>query len=88
MSAECVYYYYIIIIIYIYIYISVSAVIVPLYKGEGERNKCKNYRSMVRKIYARILIHRVRRVTGGLIDFVFYYGSTSICDPMVDTLFI
>ena len=38
-----------------------SAVIVPLYKGKGERNECKNYRginllSVVGKIYSRILI--------------------------------
>ena len=47
--------------------------IVPLYKSKGERNDCKNYRdisllSVVGKIYAGILIDRVRRVTGGLID--------------------
>ena len=47
--------------------------IVPLYKGEGERTECKNYRgisllSVVGKIYAGILINRVHRVTGGLID--------------------
>ena len=50
-----------------------SAVIVPLYKGKGERNECKNYRgisllSVVGKIYAGILIDKVRRVTWGLID--------------------
>ena len=50
-----------------------SAVIVPLYKGKGERNECKNYRgisllSVVGKIYAGILLDGVRRVTGGLID--------------------
>ena len=50
-----------------------SAVIVPLYKGKGERNKCKNYRgisflSVVGTIYAGILIDRVCRVTGGMID--------------------
>ena len=50
-----------------------SAMIVPLYKGKGERNECKNYRGIrflcvVRKIYAGILEDRVRRVTGGLID--------------------
>ena len=38
-------------------------------KGKGERNECKNYRgirllSAVGKIYAGILINRVRRVTG------------------------
>ena len=43
-----------------------SALIVPLYKG-------KNYRgisllSVVRKIYAGMLINRVHRVTGGLIE--------------------
>ena len=50
-----------------------SAVIVPLYKRKGERTECKNYRSisllsMVGKIYAGILVDRVCRVTGGLID--------------------
>ena len=50
-----------------------SAVIVPLYKGKGERTECKNYRgisllSVVGKIYAGNLVNRVRRVTGGLID--------------------
>ena len=52
---------------------SKSAVIIPLYKGKGERTDYKNYRgvsllSVVEKIYARTLIDRVRRVTGGLID--------------------
>ena len=37
------------------------AVIVPLYKGKGERTECKNYKgfsflSLVRKIYTGILI--------------------------------
>ena len=46
---------------------------VSLYKGKGERNKCKNCRgisllSVVGKIYSRILVDRVRRVTGGLKD--------------------
>ena len=50
-----------------------SAVIIPLYKGKGERTECKNYRnisllSVVGKIYAWILVDRVLRVTGGLID--------------------
>ena len=41
-----------------------SAVIVPLYKGKGERNKCKSYRSisllsMVGKIHAGILIDSI-----------------------------
>ena len=47
--------------------------IVPLYKGKGERNECKNYRDirlliMVGNIYLRILVNRVHRVTEGLID--------------------
>ena len=50
-----------------------SAVIVLLYKGKGERAECKNYRrisllSVVGKIYAGILVDRVRSVTGGLIE--------------------
>ena len=52
-----------------------SAVIVPLYKGKGERERAEssNYRgisllSVVGKIYAGILVERVCRVTGCLID--------------------
>ena len=50
-----------------------STVIVPLYKGKGEKLECKNCRgisllSVVGKIYAEVLVDRVRRVTGGLID--------------------
>ena len=50
-----------------------SALTVALYKGNGETNECKNYRSIsllsvVEKIYAGILVDRVCRVTGGLID--------------------
>ena len=50
-----------------------SAVIVPMYKGKGQRTECKNYRGIcflrvTSKIYAGILVGRVRRVTGGLID--------------------
>ena len=49
-----------------------SAVIVPLHRGKREIIKCENYRgpslSMVFKIYADILVDRVRSVTGGLID--------------------
>ena len=46
-----------------------SAVIVPLYKGKGERSEFTNYRgisllSVVGKICAVILVDRVRRVTG------------------------
>ena len=50
-----------------------SAVIVPLYKGKGDRTECKNHRGIsllrvVGKIYGGILVDRVRRVTWGLID--------------------
>ena len=50
-----------------------SAVIVPLYNGKGEMTECKNYRgisllSLVGKIYVGILVDRVRRVNGSLID--------------------
>ena len=50
-----------------------SAVIVPLYKDKGERTKCKNYRgisllNVAGKVYPWILIDRVHRVTGALID--------------------
>ena len=39
-----------------------SAVIVPLYKGKGEKPECKNYRyisllGVVRKTYGEILVH-------------------------------
>src|SRR5678815_4455924 len=48
------------------------AVIVPLYKGKGDKGNCRNYRgislsSVVGKVYAGILVERVRRVTGRLI---------------------
>ena len=47
-----------------------SAGIVPLCKDKGEMTKCKNYRgisflSVVGKIYAGILVDRVRSVTEG-----------------------
>ena len=50
-----------------------SALIVPLCKGKGERTECKNFSgisllSVVGKINAGILVDRVRRVTGSLID--------------------
>ena len=51
-----------------------SAVIVPLYKGKGERTECSNYRgisllSVVGNIYGGgVLVDRVRRVAVGLID--------------------
>ena len=42
-----------------------SAVIVPLYKGKGERKECKNYRGIsllrvVQEIYAGILVESVK----------------------------
>ena len=46
--------------------------IFPLYKGKGEMNvriiEVLAFLSMVGKIYAGILIDKVHRVTGGLID--------------------
>ena len=50
-----------------------SAMIVPLYKGKGERTECSNYKSicllnMVEKIYAWILVNRVHKMTKGLTD--------------------
>ena len=50
-----------------------TAAIVPLHKGKGERTKCKNYMcisllGVVGKIYAGILVDRVSKVTGDLID--------------------
>ena len=47
--------------------------IAPLYRGKGESTECKNYRgisllSMVGKIYGEILVDRICRVIGGLID--------------------
>ena len=50
-----------------------SAVVVSLYKGKGERTECKKYTgigllSVVGKIYEGILVDRVRRVNGSLID--------------------
>ena len=48
-----------------------SAEIVPLYKGKGKKSECKKYRfisvlSVIGKIYERILVARVRRVTEDL----------------------
>ena len=50
----------------------VRAIVVPLYKGKGDRNDCKNYRglsllSIPGKVYGRILIERVRVLTEGMI---------------------
>ena len=48
-------------------------IIVPLYKGKGDKGDCKNYRgisllSIPGKVYGRILIERVRGMTEGMID--------------------
>jgi hypothetical protein len=45
-----------------------KAVIVPLYKGKGSQQECKNYRgisllSVIGKLYAKILIERVVKET-------------------------
>ena len=46
-----------------------SAVIVPLYKGKGERTECKNYRGIsLLSLVAVILVDRVCRATKGLVD--------------------
>ena len=50
-----------------------SAVIVPMNKNKGERIECKNYRCtsllrVVGKIYAGILVDRIRRVIEGLLN--------------------
>ena len=47
--------------------------IVPLYKGKGERTECSNYRciislSVVGKINVGILVGRVHKVIEGFID--------------------
>ena len=67
-----------------------SAVIVPLYKGKRERIDCKNYRgisllSVDGKIYASILVNRVLKVAGGLIDNE--QGSFSVGRGCVDQIF-
>ena len=50
-----------------------SAVVVPLYKSKGERTECCSYRgisllSVFGKIYAGIIVDRIRKVTEGSID--------------------
>ena len=69
-----------------------SAVIVPLYKDKGERTECKNYRgislvSVVGKIYAGILVDRVRRRTGGLTgDEQGVFRAGKVCVDQIFTL--
>ena len=50
----------------------VKSIVVPLYKGKGDKSECKNYRgisllSIPGKVYGRIIIDRVRFLTEGLI---------------------
>ena len=66
------------------------AVIVPVYKCKGESTECKDYRgisllSVVGKIYAGILIDRVRRVTRDLIDYE--EGGFRVGRECVDQIF-
>ena len=49
-----------------------SAIIAPIFKGKGDRNECKNHRgirllSIPAKVYGKILIEKVRSLTGELI---------------------
>ena len=50
----------------------VRAIIVPIYKGKGDKSDCKNYRgisllSIPGKVYGRVLIERVRSMTEGMV---------------------
>ena len=68
-----------------------STVIVPLHKGKGEMINCKNYKgisllSRVSKIYADILVERIRSVTGSLIDDE--QGSVRIGRGYVDQILL
>ena len=45
-----------------------NAVIVPLFKGKGCNDECKNYKgisllSVAGKVYARVLMERVRKIS-------------------------
>jgi hypothetical protein len=49
-----------------------SAIVVPLFKGKGDKNECKNYiginlLSTLGKVYGRVLIERVTEITEVLI---------------------
>ena len=44
------------------------SVVVPIYKGKGPKDECKNYRgisllSVPGKVYGRLVIERVRKLT-------------------------
>ena len=48
------------------------AIVVPVYKGKGDRSECKNIRgisllSIPGKLYERILIEKVHNLTEGVI---------------------
>ena len=48
------------------------AIVVPLYKGKGDKSECKNYRgisllSIPGKVYGRVIIEKVRLMTENLI---------------------
>ena len=47
-----------------------TVVIIPLYKGEGERAECRSIslQSVVEKDFALVLVNRVCKVTAELID--------------------
>ncbi len=69
-----------------------KAIIVPVYKGKGRRGECGSYRdisllSISRKVYVKVIIERVRRLTeektseeqggfrkeGGCVDQIFFF---------------
>ena len=58
---------------------------VPVYKVKGERTECTNYVKCGWKIYAGILVDRVRRVTGSLTDDE--QGSFRVGMGCVDQIF-
>ena len=47
-------------------------IVVPLYKGKGDRGDCKNYRgisllSIPGKVYGSVLIDKIRETTEGMV---------------------